>query len=86
VTQLAVIRLEAFKVLQNFVYPHKVTEIDFVFLKLKSYYHSPKNRLLECQKFRSCDQKVNENVSDYALELKRLSRTCEFGDSLEDNF
>jgi hypothetical protein len=53
--------------------------------KLKSYYHCPRNRLLECQKFRSRDQKVHENVSDYALELKRLSRTCEFGDSLEEN-
>jgi hypothetical protein len=53
--------------------------------KLVSHYHCPQNRLLVTQLFRNREQKDNETVSEYALDLKRLIRTCDFGANLEDN-
>ena len=34
--------------------------------------------------FHKCDQRVGETVSDFLIELRRLVRTCSFGNFLEE--
>ena len=84
---LSVMGPSAFSVLLNTCHPDDPSTKALADLTkiLQQHYHAPRNKLLERKAFREWTQKDAESVSDYALELKRLSMTCEFADTLEDN-
>ena len=84
---LSMIGPDAFTVLLNTCHPAdpSTKSLDDLEKILTKHYHAPKNKFLERKTFRERCQKDNESVSEFALELKRLSITCEFGDTLEDN-
>ena len=84
---LSMIGPDAFTVLLNTCHPDdpSTKSFDNLMKILPKHYHAPKNKFLERKTFRERCQKDGESVSEFALELKRLSITCEFGDNLEDN-
>lgn len=57
---------------------------------LKKHYNPEPLVVLERFKFHKRDQKPNEAISEYVVELKKLSRTCSFGtflsEALRDRF
>jgi hypothetical protein len=46
--------------------------------KLDKYYHPIKNKALHQAEFRKRCQKPNESIEEYIIELKKLSKNCEF--------
>ena len=44
------------------------------------------SEVAERSKFRARVQRENESVLDFVVELQKLSRTCNFGDALEENW
>lgn len=46
--------------------------------KLDKYYHPIKNKALHQAEFRKRCQKPNESIEEYIVELKKLSKNCEF--------
>lgn len=84
---LSVIGPAAFTVLLNTCHPDDPSTKSFEDLTgmLTKHYHAPRNKYLERKVFREREQRGNESVSDFALALKQLSMSCEFGDTLNDN-
>lgn len=87
VSTLAVIGPEAFDVVRSSLYPTdpKTKSFDDIKTILVSHFHTPRNTVLERITFRARTQQEAENVSSFALALKRLSMSCGFGETLEDN-
>ena len=77
---------DAFTVLLNTCHPEEpsVKTLDDLMKILMKHYYAPKDKFQERETFCERCQKNGESVSDFALELKRLSITCELGDNLED--
>lgn len=77
---------DLYKIIKSCIAPTKITEITYVEMKnkLKEYFEPKLNKTAERFKFYSRQQKEEESVSDYLVELKALSRTCEFGTYLNE--
>jgi hypothetical protein len=77
---------KTFQTLSNLTVPDDPTTYTFADIEQTlEYYFSPRKILvIERFHFNKRDQKGNETVSEYALELKRLASTCNFGDFLYD--
>lgn len=77
---------DLYKVIKSCIAPAKVTDTTYVDMKkkLKEYYEPKLNKTAERFKFYSRQQKENENVTDYLVEIKALSQTCEFGTYLSE--
>lgn len=77
---------DLYKIIKSCVAPTKITEIKYSEMKtkLKEYYEPKLNKTAERFKFYTRQQNVDESVSDYIVEIKALSRTCEFGDYLAE--
>ncbi|XP_050509696.1 uncharacterized protein K02A2.6-like isoform X1 [Diabrotica virgifera virgifera] len=75
-----------YQTLKNLVAPKKPTELTYAEIKSKLilHYAPPVSEIYERFVFYNCQQKVNQSVSDYMVELKKLSSTCNFGQFLED--
>ena len=52
---------------------------------LSDYYRVPQNPITERMELRKRVQQPGESVSNYVVELKRMSRYCEYGTDLESN-
>lgn len=77
---------ETYSLLKRLVAPKKPTQFTFVELvgKLSQHFDPAKNVVVERFKFGKRDQKPNESCADYAVDLRNLARTCEFGDFLDE--
>ena len=52
---------------------------------LSDYYRVPRNPITERMELRKRVQQPGESVSNYVVDLKRMSRYCEYGTDLESN-
>ena len=68
------------------VSPEKVSDKSLDELKtlLKNHYSPQPLIIAERLKFHKRDQKPGESINEYAVELKCLATTCQFGSFLED--
>ena len=75
-----------YDVLRNIVSPRKPTEMEYSDLvkALEGHFNPTPITVGERFKFWKRDQKDGESVKDYALELRKLSRCCEFGQFLDE--
>lgn len=77
---------DLYKIIKACVAPTKIVDIKYseMKIKLKEYFEPKLNKTAERFKFYTRQQKEDESVSDYIVEIKALSRTCEFGDYLAE--
>lgn len=77
---------DLYKIIKSCIAPTKVTDITYIDMKkkLKEYFEPKLNKTAERFKFYCRQQKEDETVSDYLIEIKALSRTCEFGEYLTE--
>ena len=75
-----------YEVLRNVVAPRKPTELDYAELvsALESHFNPTPIVVGERFKFWKRDQKNGESVNEYALELRKLTRFCDFGAFLDE--
>lgn len=77
---------ELYEIIKTRIAPKKTNEITFTELttELNKYFKPTTNIIAERFRFYSRQQKIDEIVNDYIVELKSLSKTCEFGTFLEN--
>ena len=77
---------ELYKLAKSLTSPHKPSEKTFDELKntLQEHLNPKGNIIMERFKFNSRVREQGESVSDFIAELRRLSRTCEYGTSVND--
>ena len=75
-----------YDILGNTVYPKKPVELDYAELAKapQEHFNTTPITVGERFKFWKRNQRDGELVKDYALELRKLSRTCEFGQFLDE--
>lgn len=89
---LTVIGPKIYSVLKNLVLPNKVAEqtYDDLVKTLKAHYTPEKSIIAQRCKFHKRFQKEGETLSQYAVEIKQLASSCDFGtflnDALRDRF
>lgn len=78
---------EAYELLSTLCSPRKPVDITYeeAVTFLKNHLQPKPAVMAERYRFRQRRQKDDESVAQYLTELKKLSKTCEFGASLEDN-
>lgn len=83
---IAVIGPETYGVLRNLAAPKKVKEVKYedIIKLLKKHFKPGSNIISERYKFNMKTQESSESVSDFILELKIKSQTCEFKDFLDE--
>lgn len=77
---------DLYKIIKSVIAPKKTTEMKFDELTkvLKEYFEPKRNIIGERFYFHRRQQKPEETVCDYIVEIKSLSQTCEFGTFLEE--
>ncbi|CAK1579538.1 unnamed protein product [Parnassius mnemosyne] len=91
-TLITVMGAESYELLVSLCTPEKPTSKTFLELtKILENYLQPKpSELAERFKFRQRKQRDGESISEYVTDLKKMSKTCEFGswlqESLRDQF
>lgn len=83
---LSVIGLNTYTLLESLTAPEnpiqkKLPELIKVLLE-----HLKPKRVVSAErfKFNQCNQKPNESIAEYVVELKKLATTCEFGEYLNN--
>ncbi|KAJ0180387.1 hypothetical protein K1T71_003791 [Dendrolimus kikuchii] len=86
-TMIAVMGDEVYELLVNLASPRKPSELDYSEATelLRNHLQPSPSVLAERFRFRQRRQNSDENVNNYVAELKRLARTCNFKDSLNEN-
>ncbi|XP_061705624.1 uncharacterized protein K02A2.6-like [Cydia pomonella] len=86
-TLIATMGDEAYELLVNLASPKKPSTLTYSqVVELMRQHLQPKpSALAERYRFRQKRQGINEDVTSYVAELKKMSRHCEFGESLSDN-
>ena len=81
---LALIGAEAFEAVSNYVSPAEPTDKTYAQLTeiLQKHYQPAHSEISVRLKFRSRKQQPNENIAEYILELKKLSKRCGYGAEL----
>ena len=84
---LALIGPKSFELITNMCAPDDPTtkSYDDLVKLLSDYYRVPRNPITERMELRKRVQQPGESVSNYVVELKRMSRYCEYGTDLESN-
>lgn len=84
---LTIIGDTTFRLLQNMVAPSKLEDKTLAELRTTLTDHFSPKRLVIAERYRFWNrvQHVGESYQDYAAELRRLARFCEFAASLEDS-
>ena len=85
-TFLAIIDPTEFEPLVNLCIPEEVDSKTYEHLtKLcDAYYKTVRTEEGERDVFRTCKQKPNQSIADYVLELKKMSRYCNYGTNLKE--
>ena len=86
-TLISVIGDETYELLSNLASPRKPAALkyDEIINVIRSHLQPKPSVMAERYRFRQRRQLTEETVLQYITELKKLSKHCEFGDSLEDN-
>jgi len=75
-----------FSALRNLAQPQQYDALTWEVIKalLVAHYDPQRNLRVERQNFQRRHRKQTESFNDYALELRRLATTCNFGSALDD--
>ncbi|KAB0800460.1 hypothetical protein PPYR_01180 [Photinus pyralis] len=75
-----------YSTLKNLVAPQNPAEKSYeqVITVLRGHYVPEKSEISERFRFNKCNQKPDQSVAEYIVELKQLSNTCKFGAFLEE--
>ncbi|XP_022825032.1 uncharacterized protein LOC111355399 [Spodoptera litura] len=86
-TLITVMGAESYELLVNLCTPEKPKSKTFTQItEIMEKHLQPKpSELAERYKFRHRKQKEGESISEYTAVLKKMSKTCEFGSSLEES-
>ncbi|CAK1589460.1 unnamed protein product [Parnassius mnemosyne] len=86
-TLITVMGAESYELLVSLCTPEKPTSKTFLELtKILENYLQPKpSELAERFKFRQRKQRDGESISEYVTDLKKMSKTCEFGSLLQES-
>ncbi|CAH2008959.1 unnamed protein product [Acanthoscelides obtectus] len=86
-TLLAVVGEELFELMIDLCNPDKPEEITYEALVrlVKNHHHPEPSKRAERFKLRLRKQEPGESLAQYLAALKKLAKTCQFGDSLEDH-
>ena len=84
---LTLIGPKGFTLASNILAPKALSSVKFdeIVDALNGHYRPKKIIIYERFKFHSRVQSNNESISDYIAAMKKLARTCEFGDKLSEN-
>lgn len=84
---LALIGAEAFEAVSNYVSPDEPTDKTYAQLTeiLQKHYQPTHSEISMRLQFRNRKQQPNESISEYILELKKLSKRCGYGAELDTN-
>lgn len=77
---------DLYGIIKSVIAPKETSEVSYENLKttLKGYFDPKRNTIGERYIFHRRQQKADENVGDYIVEIKSLSQTCEFGQFLDE--
>jgi hypothetical protein len=82
------ISTEAFETLGNLVTPtdldDKTITVDTLKDKLKTHYHTKINPHVAVQAFQNIHQEASENITGFALRLRRAANDCSFGSTYDE--
>lgn len=86
-TLISVIGEEPYELLSTLASPKKPSELKYseAVLLMKNHLQPKPSILAERYRFRQRRQSDGESVADYVAELKKMSKSCEFGATLEEN-
>lgn len=86
-TLISIMGDEAYELLVNLASPKKPAELTFKEAcdVLRHHLQPAPSILAERYRFRQRRQRAEENISEYVAELKKMARSCKFGEGLNDN-
>lgn len=76
---------ELYKIIKPCIAPKTIKDVtyDAMKVKLKSYFDPLRNTIAERYKFHKRERRDDESISNFIVEIKALSQTCDFGDFLD---
>lgn len=76
---------DLYKILYSLIQPQKVSEFRFdeLIKKLSDHFEPKRNEVAESFKFNKRQQRQNESIGEYIVELKAAAETCNFGNFLD---
>ena len=83
---LAACGAKTYETLKNLCLPQEVSEVDYgdIIGKLKTHFKPEPLIIYERYMFGKRSRKTDERIADFAVDLKRLSATCKFGNFLDE--
>lgn len=77
---------EVYMTLRNLLAPRRPEEKSYqeVIAILRKHYSPVKSEISERFTFNKCNQKSNQTVSEYIVELRKLANSCNFGNFLDE--
>lgn len=77
---------DLYKIIKSCIAPKKISDTSYLDMKkeLQSYFEPKLNQIAERFKFYTRQQKSDETVTDFIVEIKALTQTCDFGDHLAE--
>lgn len=77
---------DLYKLIKSCIAPKTIADIDYSGMKkeLEAYFKPKVNVIAERSKFHCRQQKSDESVTDYIVEIKSLSRTCDYKTHLDE--
>ena len=75
-----------YSTIRSLAVPDKPIALDYsALLKLTKKHYNPKlSVIMQRYKFNARNQKANESISTYVAKLRKLTKFCEFGESIKD--
>lgn len=77
---------DLYKIIKTCVAPKEIKDVDYTTMKkaIKAYFDPLKNVIAERYKFHKRERNADESISDFIVEIKSLSQTCDFKDFLDN--
>ena len=85
-TLLTLVEKETYGLLRDLCSPTKPSSVayDSLVKKVSEHYNPKPNIIAERKRFTSRRQSSNETIAEYVAALRNLSKSCEFGGTLEE--
>ena len=83
---LAACGAKTYETLKNLCLPQEVSDVDYggIIKKLKTHFKPEPLIIYERYIFGKRSRKTDERIADFAVDLKRLSASCKFGNFLDE--
>ena len=83
---LAACGAKTYETLKNLCLPQEVSDVDYgdIIDKLKTHFNPEPLIIYERYMFGKRSRKTDERIADFAVDLKRLSASCKFGNFLDE--